>query len=173
MSIHNSVQQLSDRLPELEWKLSLLGGVLNPSLLPRGLFHSRFEWTTQSCIDEIKADLRTMKEHAHDRTAEYLALRVGQKINVLVRICQQQLDKKTPQRQVYFGVQAISTRQQWLKSLQNDIDALSNQQQALAGSVSISKSKNNVQATLSLEKELGEADRRLTLAKETLLRAAS
>ncbi len=201
------VQQLANRLPELEWKLSCLGLTLKPSLFPRGLFRSRLELTSQSCIDEIKADLQMMKQLTRssfpknspsrglsagssdrpsimdpadkprdvgsERSVQYLAVRVEQKINVLVRICQQSLEKKTPQREVYFGVQAISTRQQWLKSLQDEVDTLSHQHQALETAISTSKANNNIQTTLSLEKELGEAYRRLTLAKEMFSRHAA
>ena len=167
------VKQLANRLPELEWKLSCLGPTLKPSLFPRGLFRSRLEFTSQSCIDEIKLDLQTMKRQDNERSVQYLAVRVEQKINVLVRICQQSLEKKTPQREVYFGVQAISTRQQWLKSLQDEVDTLSHQHQALETAISNSKANNNIQTTLSLEKELGEAYRRLTLAKEMFTRHAA
>ena len=173
MSIHYLIQRLQERLPELEWKLSHLDKEINPAILPRGLFQYRQELTLQTCMDEIKADLRAMEAHDKEHVVRYLVSRVEQKINVMVRICQKQLEKTTTQAAVAFGVQAISTRQQWLKTLQMDIDLLGKQQQALAQSVLVSKTKNNNQVTLHLEKELGEATRRLTLAKETLLRASS
>ena len=123
------VQQLANRLPELEWKLSCLGSSLKPSLLPRGLFRSRLDFSSQSCIEEIKMDLQTMRRLSrsgiqnssrnlgNERSIEYLAVRVEQKINVLVRICQQSIEKKTPQREVYFGVQTINTPQHSLHPL--------------------------------------------------------
>ena len=166
-----SVERLSARLPELEWKLSLLGKALNPKLLPRGMFRDRLEFTAQSCADEIKAELTTLKQQTNERSARYLADRISQKINVLVRLCHVHLSKKMPERQVNFGVQTLSTRQQWLQALHDDIVRLATQQQALTSALITLRTENNTQAILSLQAELGEADRRLTLAKETLARA--
>lgn len=166
------LSRLSARLPELEWKLSLQTPVINPSLLPRGLFRSRIELTPQGCVDEIKADLQAIGKQDNEQIRQYLTERVGQKINVLVRICQNYPDKKKLEQQVNFGVQAINTRQQWLQTMQDNIDTLSRQQQALAMSLVKLKAENsNIQAVLSLEAELGKAGQRLTLAQETMARS--
>lgn len=166
--------RLSARLPELEWKLSQLNNnVINPTLLPRGLFRSRLELTSSACVDEIKADLLMMKHQESTTGAHYLAEQVSRKINVLVRMCQQSEIKKTPERQINFGVKAIGTRQQWLQTLQNDIDTLSKQQQALTASMENLKAENNIPAILSLKAEIGRAEHRLTVAKETLARSTS
>ena len=165
------IQRLSARLPELEWKLSRLGTEINPALLPRTLFRSRIELTSQSCIDEIKADLLAIKQQSNEQSAHYLAERVGQKINVLVRLCQHDPDKKKAVRQEHFGVQAMGTRQQWLQTMQRDIDTLTLQHQALAARLVTLQAASNTQAILNLQVELGKAERRLTLAKETLARS--
>lgn len=171
--LNDVLTYLSSRLPELEWKLSLQNKVISPALLPRGLFRSRLELTSQTCIDEIKADLQAIKQQKNEQSALYLAERVGKKINVLVRLCQHKADKKMSERQVTFGVQAIGTRQQWLQTMQNDIDALTRQQESLESALVTLKAENNTQAILNLQVELGKAGRRLTLAKETLDRSTT
>ena len=170
-SIGSSIQRLSARLPELAWKLSTMGPVLHPTLFPRGLFRSRFEYTPASCIDEINADLQTIKQQENEQAAHYLADRVAKKINVLVRICQQHSKQKKPERQAAFGVQAINTRQQWLKTMQSEIDVLSQQQDALAATLHALKANENLDGMLRVQAELGQAERRLTLAKETYARS--
>ena len=167
-SIDESVRVLSARLPELEWKLSVLHSVFNPNRLPRGLFLSQFEFTPQSCIDEIKADLRVLSDHKNERSAHYLAERISKKINVLVQLCKVPVKKHSP---TTFGVQSISTRQQWLQTLEDDISRLSEQQRALTASFSRLQMGVDPQAVLSLQAELGEVERCLTLARETLTRA--
>lgn len=169
--LQDVITRLSARLPELEWKLGRLETGINPTLLPRNLFRSRIALTSQSCIDEIKADLQSIKQQNNEQSAHYLAERVGQKINVLVRLCQHDPDKKKPEQQAHFGLQAIGTRQQWLQTMQRDIDALTAQHHALTLTLATLKATNNTQAILNLQVELGRAERRLTLAKETLARS--
>lgn len=166
-----SIERLTARLPELEWQLSLLGKAFTPKLLPRGMFSDRLEFTAQSCTDEIKAELKKLKQQTNEASVHYLSGRISQKINVLVRLCQVHMDKKTPDRQVGFGVKTLSTRQQWLQSLHEDIARLTMQQQALTSALVILRAENNTPAILSVQAESGEADRRLTLAKEALARA--
>ncbi len=170
-ALDDDVHRLSARLPELAWRLSMLYSVLNPKLLPRGLFYEQFEMTPQSCIDEINADLQTLNDHDNERSVHYLAKRVSQKINVLVRLCQKQIDKKTTGVSQTFGVQTISTRQQWLITLQEEIARLSAQQLALTTALSQLHQEKNPQTILNLQAEVGEVERRLTLARETLTRA--
>ena len=171
--LHDILIRLSARLPELEWKMSRLVKGINPKLLPRGLFRSQLELTSQTCINEIKTDLQAIKLQNNEQSAHYLAERVGQKINVLVRLCQHDPDKNKPDRQVNFGVQAMGTRQQWLQTMQRDIDTLAAQHQALATRLTTLQAENNTQAILNLQVELGNAERRLTLAKETLARSTT
>ena len=171
--INDSVRILSARLPELVWKLSTLQSVFNPTLLPRGLFKDQLEMTPQSCIDEINADLQLLKDHKNERSVRFLTERVSQKINVLVRLCQMQSDKKPSAQSMTFGVQAISTRQQWLENLQEDIDRLSTQHLALTATLNKLQAGSDLRATLSLQAEVGEVERRLTLARETLARATA
>ena len=169
--LYEVLARLSARLPELEWKLSRLNTVIHIKQLPPGLFRSRIECTAQTCIDEIKTDIYAIQQQNNEHSAHYLAERVGKKINVLVRFCQQTTCKKKTEQQPRFGVQAIGTRQQWLKTMQDNIDVLNAQHQALAATLAKVTTENNTQATLNLQLELGKAERRLTLAKETLTRS--
>ena len=173
IAIDEQVNVLSARLPELSWKLNALYSVLNPKLLPRGLFQYQFETTPKSCIDEINADLQALSYHKNERSSHYLAERVSQKINVLVRLCQMHKDKKPTQQTITFGVKAISTRQQWLGALQEDIDKLGAQRQALLSTLSRLQKGRALETILSLQADLGEIERHLTVAKETLARATT
>ena len=172
-TIDASVQELSARLPELAWKLSTLYKEFNPTLLPRGLFQSQFEMTPTSCIDEINADLRLLSHHKNERSSRYLADRVNQKINVLVRLCRLHKDNKSIKQAPAFGVQSLSTRQQWLGTLQEEIDGLSSHQQALMIILSRLQTGQDSDAILSAQSDLGDIERRLTMARETLARATA
>ncbi|MDP3705044.1 MAG: hypothetical protein Q8R24_03940 [Legionellaceae bacterium] len=160
------IKQLEARLPELEWKLGAIGAYISPKLLPKGLFRDRFELTPQICVDEIKSDLRVLKTKDNDQSAHYLASRVNQKINVLVRLCKTQPVKSSQKATTPLNLQAMSTRQRWLQTVQEDISRLERQRDALLLSVSTMESRHDVQASLTLQIELGEVERRLTMAVE-------
>lgn len=171
--INETVRILSGRLPELAWKLGPLNTVLNYKLLPRGLFTYQFEMTPQSCINEIYADLKTIEAQKNERSAHYLAERVHQKINVLVRLCQMRAKKKSHLPAVSSGIHEISTRQQWLHTLQDQITGLNEQRQALIEALNKLQSLRQTSSILSLQSELGELEQRLTLMRETHARAIS
>ena len=166
-----SLDELFARLPELEWKLSRSNSVLNPALLPRGLFRSRLEFTPSSCIEEIRADIKAIKRQKNEEACQYLAERVGQKINVLVRLCQHAPKIKASEKHVNLAVKSIGTRQKWLQTMQDEIDTLSLQQQALTATLQRLQQDHNPQAELNLQAELGRVEQRLTLAQETFARS--
>jgi hypothetical protein len=165
------LQELTERLPELEWKVSFLGTRLSTSSLPRGLFHPRFDMTAAACIAEIKADIQQLAGQQNKNSAYYLAKRIQQKISVLVTLCRLQANKPNADRKLNFGLDKISTRQQWLQTLENDINRLTVQQKALAKTLEQTKACGNNQAVLQLQAELGEVEKRLTLANEALPKA--
>lgn len=165
--------ELSSRLPELEWKISALNSSFSSHSLPRGLFRPQPELTAQACVDEIKSDIWALSIQKNQRSASYLALRINQKINVLVALCQIHSRKNKSEEKVYFGLKMLSTRQQWIHTLESDINTLALQQQAMAKALEQMKQTTNDPAILSLQGELGEVERRLTLAKEELHRATS
>lgn len=168
------IKTLTARLPELSWQLSLLGhAALNASKFPRGLFKKSLEMTPKSCMDEIVDDLKLLAKHKTDRSTHYLAMRVSQKINVLVRLCQinkahQSLPSTRP-----LTVQKISTRQQWLMNLAQEIQTLRLQEEAVSNSLEECKKVNHATMILNIQAELGEIKRRLTLAEETLSHATN
>ena len=170
-TIHESVERLSARLPELAWKLSSRYSLINHKLLPRGLFLEPLEMTPQSCIDEIYADLKRVRDHKNERSACYLAERISQKINVLIRLCQKPVEIKPGTQSHVFSIQTISTRQQWLDALHDDIVRLDVQYLALTTTLNNLQNGGSIQAILSVQAEVGEVERRLTLARETLARA--
>lgn len=165
------LQELTARLPELEWKISALEASLSMHSLPRGLFRPHLEVTATTCIEEIKADIRTLAEQKMASSAYYLAQRIQQKINVLVTLCHLQSSKPKNRKKTNFGLSSISTRQQWLQSLEQDINRLTEQQEAMSKALLHMQTRGDSQAILQLKAELGEVEKRLTLAKETFARA--
>ncbi|CAM2824552.1 primosomal replication protein PriC [Legionella worsleiensis] len=165
------LNELSSRLPELEWKISTLNSFISTSNLPRGLFKVGFELTGAECVKEIQADIQALSQQKNERSALFLAERIKQKINVLVSLCQIKSRKIKPEQQASFGVKMLSTRQQWIQSLEQDIHVLTQQQQAMARSLEHLKRSGDTAAILALHAELGEVERRLTLARETLSQA--
>ncbi|MFA5958910.1 MAG: hypothetical protein WC785_00145 [Tatlockia sp.] len=167
MNVQALLNRLSERLPELEWKVNGLGATLPSKSLPKGVFRDRLEMTAASCIAEIKADLQTLATHHSERSSYYLAQKIQQKITILVTLCHIKNNKPKKEERVHFGVQMISTRQQWLKDLEQTIDRLTAQQKALKTTYQQMQSKGGT-ALLQLQAELGEVEKRLTLAKEAL-----
>jgi hypothetical protein len=169
----NSIQELTSelfsRLPELEWKITRLN--FSSTNVPRGLFRLGKELTGAACVTEIKEDIHNLSIQNNERSAHYLAERIKQKINVLVILCQMDSRKKKPLEQVSFGIKMLSTRQQWLQSLEHDIHLLTLQQQALSKALEQMKLSTNTTGLLNLKAELGEVERRLTLAQEALKQA--
>lgn len=167
------LSQLMERLPELEWKISELGLFFSSQRLPKGLFRFDAEANGAACIAEIKADIQSLSKQQNKRSAFYLAERIRQKINVLVVLCQMHQGQNKPEEKVYFGIKMLSTRQQWINDLETEINTLVEQQQAMTKALAHLSHSHNSSALLHLKAELGEVERRLTLAKETLNRAVS
>ncbi|CDZ75910.1 Primosomal replication protein N'' [Legionella massiliensis] len=165
------LQELAARLPELEWKISSLGCALPISALPKGLFHTSLDMNAASCIAEIKADIQQLAAQKNQRSAQYLAERIKQKISVLVALCHLQANKPKTEEKKGFGLDKISTRQQWIQALEKDINLLNSQREALEKTLAQLKVRGDAQAVLQLQAELGAVEKRLTLAKETLASA--
>ena len=163
--------ELTSRLPELEWKIIGLGSFISCHSVPRGLFRSSNELTGTACVEEIKADIQALSHQKNERSAHYLANRIKQKVNVLVALCQIESRKNKVEEKIHFGVKMLSTRQQWIETLEREVSTLEQQQQAIAKALSQMKLSTNAEAILSVQGELGEVQRRLTLAKEALNQA--
>lgn len=169
--INELLAELTSRLPELEWKISGLGSLISSQSVPRGLFRSSNELTGTACVDEIKSDIQALSHQRNERSAHYLANRIKQKVNVLVALCQIESRKNKIEEKIHFGVKMLSTRQQWIGTLEKEVSILEKQQQAIAKALSQMKQSTNAAAILSVQGELGEVQRRLTLAKEALNQA--
>lgn len=171
--INDLLVELTSRLPELEWKISGLSSIISSHSVPRGLFRSGIELTGPACIEEIKLDIHALSHQKNERSGHFLADRIKQKVNVLVALCQMDSRKSKPEGKVYFGMKMLSTRQQWIQTLERDITTLVMQQQAMTKALEQMKCSTNAVAILSLQGELGEVERRLTLAREALNQAIS
>ncbi len=170
-NIDELLAELTARLPELEWKINSFTSLIRNQNLPRGLFRSGPELTGMSCIEEIKADIQTLSQQKSKQSAQYLASKIRQKVNVLVALCQMESRKNKRDDRAHFGIKMLSTRQQWIATLEQDIKALERQQQAMTKTVEQMQRSSNITAVLSLQAELGEVEKRLTLARETLNKA--
>lgn len=167
--VHKLVEQLSARLPELEWRLKNLQIYIHNKTLSPGLFQNRVDISAQTCMAEVKADLKALKSEANRPGARYFAQRINQKINALVRLCQLHERKSSPtERRVSFAVNTISTRQQWLVDVRNEIETLEQQQHALRNQLEQMQQRNQQQVVLKIKAQLGEVEKQLTLARETL-----
>ncbi len=169
--IDKLLAELSSRLPELEWKIGSIKASISSHNVPRGLFRASHGFSGQTCVDEIKADIQALSLQLNQRSANYLATRITQKINVLVTLCQIQSKRNKSQERVHFGLSTITTRQQWISTLEHSIQTLESQKQSMINALAQFKKSVNDAAVLNLQAELGEVERRLTLAKETLNQA--
>ena len=169
MSMIQTVQRLRARLPELLWKLNKHHTLFHSSQLPKGLFHQTLEMSPHSCIEEIQLDLQALEGREEDESGRFLASKVNQKITVLVRLCQLQADK--PLSPPPDLLEAMSTHQQWVVALEKEVMHLRAQHQALATALQEGSSSRGSEALLTLQADLGESARRLTLAEEAMERA--
>ncbi len=158
---------LSSRLPELEWKISNLSA-FSVQALPPGLFRTRLGLTAKDCISEIKSDIHALSQQKNAVRASFIAQRIQQKINVLVSVCQIQARRGKPEETIPFSLDKLSTRQQWIQDLEQEIHTLTLQLQAMEKSLKQMKSTSQAEAILLVQTELGEINKRLTLATERL-----
>lgn len=171
MSIAVLLAELNARLPEITWKINQLQKPITAAMLPRGLFTIPIEYDSSTFIDEIKADIKRLSTQKNEQVIRHLANTIQRKINVLVKICQLNQVTKAPAelaRKNTFNLSSLSTRQQWLGNLEEKITALTEQKEAFSKKV-----QNNADplVQLQLQKEIGELEKQLTLAKEAYQKA--
>ncbi|KTD22702.1 coiled-coil protein [Legionella lansingensis] len=167
MSVAELLRQLEARLPELEWKMGKLGQALPTNHLPKGLFRLPAEASPSAFILEIKADLKKLTRYQSERSGYYLAQKIQQKITVLVSLCRLHISEPASEKRHY--VDMICTRQRFLQDLEAEMHTLSAQYEAI--SAQLNQSNHNPEVVLALKGELGEIEKRLTLAKEAFSRA--
>ncbi|MDW8963122.1 hypothetical protein SFB22_12740 [Legionella pneumophila subsp. fraseri] len=171
--IDELLAELSARLPELEWKINGLSSSISIHNLPKGIFSSVIEFNGPACIKEIRDDIHALQKHKDESIACFLAERIQKKINVLVILCQMNKKNNKPESKISFDLTTLSTRQQWIKTMEKNICALEEQHQAMRKTLEQMKSCSSPATILHLQTELGNVEKRLTLAKETLNRAIS
>lgn len=171
LNIGHLLRTLEARLPELEWKMTSLGEIISPNTLPRGLFRPSLNPTAAFYIADIKADIHALSKQDSLQTAQFLAARIRQKINVLTKLCKQKNTEKPIENNPHFGIQMISTHGQWVSTLEKEVMVLKEQQRAMEAAYQAFSDKNDTGALLQLKAELGALQKRLTLAQETWNRA--
>lgn len=170
--LKDQLSVLLARLPELEWSASRLNAQDLQKQIAKGLFSiARDTMSVTRCIQEIEKDIHTLATQTSERSAVFLAEKIKQKINVLVILCQLDERKKKQQVSSSFSVTMLSTRQQWLQQLEQDILHLQQQHQALTNTLTKQKANSDPAMMLRLNAELGEVTQRLTLAQEAFEKA--
>lgn len=155
--------ELSSRLPELEWQLSKLGAQFHRRLLPKHLF--REASTPDDCIDEIKRDIISLsKQSESEQIQHYLATTIRQKISVLVHICQLHGHHVAPERPTIYD--SMTTRAQWLEKLELARSKLLTQKEAILMALATMQMREQRDAILSLQLELGHIERELSALEE-------
>lgn len=171
----DQLEQLRARIPELEWQLSKMDSCFPSSVLPKGLFRQPWDRPGSAYANEIKEDLSLLASYskqAQNKTAtQFLALKINQKIHVLVSLCKQYQRDNTGEKSTSYAITNISTRQEWLQNLETQIQAMHRQKEALLEALSQKKGQNDAISGLSLRKELGELEKKVTLAEETFVKA--
>lgn len=170
MDVSSLLHTLRERLPELEWQLNKPGASFSTQSLPPGLFRNR-EDDPVACVAEIRADINTLFGHPNPRIVRYLIEKINQKINVLVAVCAQRKQHAPESEQAAFVVDQLSTRRQWLETMEATIKRLEEQRQALLHSLTEKDLAGNHPVSLNLRSELGALEQRLTLAQEAYARA--
>lgn len=168
---NNYIEQLSAdllaRLPELEWKIATLNHAVFYQGIPKKLFRS-LDISPAQCIDEVKKDIHYLAKQKPSLSAHYLAEQIQKKIDVLVGAYKvQQKNCHNASKSPAFSMSMLSTRHQWLHTLEQDIVLLTQQQHALAKTLAQRKNTHADPAfILSVQAELGKIEQQLTLAQE-------
>lgn len=162
--------QLRTRITELEWQLSKYASQFSAQSLPKGLFRQDISAQAQAYASEIKDDLLVLESGYQRKAFETtgLALKIQQKIMVLVNLCKQyHRAGLTDEVKPSYHLDKISTRQAWLQSLESEITVLRQQRDALKNQLQEKERGDDLGLQLSLRTELGDLEKRLTLAEET------
>jgi len=166
MNIDSELEALKARLPELAWQLRKLGSSFPVHTLPRGLFR-QVTVDAGAYIIEINEDIDKLSTQLNLPSMNYLASKIHQKIAVLVAIC---ANMNQPEKaKEHFQMDSICTRQQWLERLNDDLQALRGQREALLKAMRAAGAHAEIQ--LPLQAELGALEKQLTLVEEQYAKA--
>ncbi len=173
-SIIEMIEILTNRLPELEYRLDEIGKIWCFEL-PRGLFRSSqyAEWMSAlACVEEVHADLVHLKGllmTVSDQTSPAVLYRTQQmslKMQVLLQLCQQYRRKKTTPMKTSIHMKQLVTRQQWLDTIFQDRDRLLLQQSALT--LALEQNKETPHAALAAQHALSDVKGQLSSLQQML-----
>tara|TARA_B100000949_G_C14205583_1_gene417947 strand:+ start:40 stop:582 length:543 start_codon:yes stop_codon:yes gene_type:complete len=168
------IEQLKQRIPEMEWKINQLPPNKHLWRLPRGIFRLKAGSPYAFYITEIKEDIELLEAQTCPKRQWYLAKQIETKITLLIRISTLQNKNNTPSGNQNTIVQRLSTRKQWMEELEQRIDQITRQIVAMEQQLSkYTEQKKHLQTRLQLEHDIGEAHRQRTLLKEQYQRASS
>lgn len=163
-----SIDELNQRLPELLWQMKSIKRIIPRSHLPAGLFKNTSS-EPEAYIEDIQADIERIRVQTAPKVIHYMVEQVARKIDVLVNCCKKKPSPHSKSSKSRLSVQAISTRQQWLQDIEKEVFSLQQQEQALRKQLNTcARSDAKI---LSLQAELGDIQRQLTLSNEALKKA--
>lgn len=140
MDIGPWCDELTERLPELLWKLPVWPKHYRSSI-PRGLFTIKEDWTPQMAIAEIQQKTHQLRQmSSHSSQAQYLSRQILQQVNVLVLLSQQ-----LPSHVEYVFEKKAITREDYQRELQEQVYILELQKQALERSAKHSQYAKEIQ----------------------------
>ena len=145
--LHQWCEHLTQRLPELMWKLPVWPKNYL-KLIPVGLFQIKHNWTPQNAIFEIQQHIQHLRLLPPDSAkANFLSQKILKQIEALVMV-----SKKLPKDfQAPIKKNAL-TRHDYLASLQEQIHALNLQIQALENGRQLSAYPEKVQEEIQKAK---------------------
>ncbi len=173
-SVIEIVETLTNRLPELEYRLDEVGKIHSVKL-PKGLFRaSQFAEAISSLtfIHELRSDLLHLKsllEQASEQRSPvvlYLAKQVNLKMQVLLQLCHQHRQKKINTTHTRVEMKQLATRQQWLESVRQEHKRLLLQQSALQRA--LSQNQENSHAARTLQHALDDVETHLSSIERML-----
>ncbi len=168
------IEQLKQRIPEMEWKINQLPPNKHLWRLPRGIFRLKAGSPYAFYITEIKEDIALLEAQTCPKGQWYLAKQIETKITLLIRISTLQKKTHSPSSNQNAVVQRLSTRKQWLEELEQRIHQITRQISAMEQQLDkYTEQKNHLQARLQLEHDIGQSRRQKTLLKEQYQRASS
>lgn len=169
MTAHQVLNELSVRLPELQWALRLADKNSLSHSLPAGVFRSPLQGEPYSFIEEIRWDLQVLARCLNDASGQALAQKIRHKIATLVAACRLPPHTKVATHGLESSVlKHMATRKQWVQNLEEQLTRLTEQHAALVHRLSQSM---DASLQLNLQAQLGQLQRELTLAKEAYTKA--
>lgn len=162
-TLEDLIQELEQRLPELAWRLQKINMAFLYKSLPQGLFTISSDASFSDYIQDITFELSRLQQASSPAIQQFLGDKIKRKVNVLVNICVQPQNKAATV-ETKLNIKRFRTRHQWLQDAEKEIVQLKQQYTALLNTAN--RDYLNTAAQLNIQQELGELQKKITLAEE-------